>query len=173
MIEKIRIIHIDWKKYEYTEENIKKLSEVYDYGIYQIYGDHPVYGENVLLYIGEANKITFAVRLKERTEFKETVLRPKQFRVGRLFYTKDCINDNWNEMVDIAEKILIKAHAPAYNSVDIKGLFHKGDDMIVKENFIIKNWDQYGQLLPEVSSMNVTYNYWYEFESKKGKYIGQ
>ena len=64
------------------------------------------------LNIGKANKQKISDRLKERTEFLETVLRPKILRIGMIYKTEDCNNDNWDNTVDIAEKILIKAHAP-------------------------------------------------------------
>jgi len=35
-----------------------------DYGIYQIYGTHPIYGNDTLLYIGKASQQTFARRIK-------------------------------------------------------------------------------------------------------------
>lgn len=58
-------IHIEW-------EGPKLLSDInnlndpkYDYGVYQIYGGHPVYGTNILLYIGKADKQTFGVRINQ------------------------------------------------------------------------------------------------------------
>ena len=35
-----------------------------DYGLYQIYGTHPIFGENALLRIGQANAGTFFGRLR-------------------------------------------------------------------------------------------------------------
>ena len=58
------IIHIDWDG-PYRIEEINELNdEKKDYGIYQIYGTHPVYGSNVLLYIGKADQQTFGARIK-------------------------------------------------------------------------------------------------------------
>lgn len=169
MPQEVNIIQIGWEEKKYDEKIIEKLDSEDYYGVYQIYGNHPVYGENTLLYIGKANQQTFAIRLKERTEFKETVLRPSSIRIGRIFKTTDTENAIWDELVDIVEKILIRAHAPAYNSTDIKGLEWYNEK---EKHYIIKNWYDYGLLLPEVSSMNISYRYWTEFEGKD-EYLGQ
>ncbi|MEF3352607.1 hypothetical protein PV403_05425 [Paenibacillus sp. GYB006] len=52
-------VDLDWQgPYKLTE-----LSKVNDYskdhGIYQVYGFHPIYGSNVLMYIGLAAKQIF------------------------------------------------------------------------------------------------------------------
>ncbi len=169
MTQEVNIIQIGWEKKPYNEETIKELDAEDYYGVYQIYGHHPVYGDNTLLYIGKANQQTFAMRLKDRTEFEETVLRPESMRIGRIFKTADTENANWDDIVDIVEKILIRTHAPAYNSTDIKGLKWYDDE---EKHYIIKNWYEYGLLLPEVSSMNISYRYWNEFKDKE-MYLGQ
>ena len=48
-------IHIDWVG-SHTLEEVKQLTNTDDYGVYQIYGSHPIYGSNVLLYIGKAER---------------------------------------------------------------------------------------------------------------------
>lgn len=50
-----------------------------------MYGCHPIYGNDVLLYIGKAQKQTFAKRLsQEGWEYNEDAKNIK-FYVGRLF----------------------------------------------------------------------------------------
>lgn len=52
----IEVIQIKWESpFRIDDLNDDEI----DYGIYQIYGNHLVYGENVLLYIGQANEQTF------------------------------------------------------------------------------------------------------------------
>lgn len=47
------IIHIDWDG-PYTLDQLKDLMDSKtEKGIYQVYGFHPVYGKDVLLYIGK------------------------------------------------------------------------------------------------------------------------
>ena len=60
-------------------------------------------------------------------------------------------------MIDIAEQLLIKSHTPAMNKQHISGLF---TDKINEEDFLIINWNDYGKLLPEVSTLRMSYRYW-------------
>lgn len=154
-MKEVRTIHVCWERHDLNKEIIEKLNAPDHFGLYQIYGDHPVYGENKLLYIGKANDLKFSQRLTNRWEFVETILRPTRLHIGRLYYSDDCNNENWYKYIDIAERILIKAHCPAYNSKEIKGLLKTQD-----ENFIVMNWDDYGALLTEVSSLRLSYEFW-------------
>ncbi len=52
----IEIINIMWEGPLKPEKANDKNGET-DYGVYQYYGDHPVYGLNVLLYIGTTSAI--------------------------------------------------------------------------------------------------------------------
>jgi len=55
----IEVIQIKWES-PFRIDDLKSLNDdEIDHGIYQIYGNHLVYGENVLLYIGQANEQTF------------------------------------------------------------------------------------------------------------------
>ncbi len=45
----INAINIKWEGPKNLEEAQKKENSKKDYGVYQIYGFHPVYGSNVLL----------------------------------------------------------------------------------------------------------------------------
>lgn len=165
MKNKTQIIHINWEKYDYSEKTIKKLCKGEHKGIYQVYGAHPVYGLNTLLYIGKARDNNFATRLSERTEFYESIIRPTELRIGMLYKIDDMKSSEWPNLIDISEKMLIKAHAPAYNSQEIKGLYWKEGDKIVDNFYLIKNWGDYGLLLPEISSFNVSYRYWEDFNN--------
>lgn len=60
-LSEIFVINIAWKKIVYDEKEIKKYSNSTDAGLYQIYGSHPAYGTDALLYIGKAS--SFAERL--------------------------------------------------------------------------------------------------------------
>jgi hypothetical protein len=48
------VIHLQWEEHKWDDFNFSDFNSEKDYGIYQFYGDHPVYGENTLLYIGKA-----------------------------------------------------------------------------------------------------------------------
>jgi hypothetical protein len=155
----IEIIHLLWEEYEWNEDIIyDNFNSKKDHGIYQIYGDHPVYGENVLLYIGKARYQTYSVRLNQHNDFNESHI--SKFRKLYLSYfcnSEDVNDNNWGEYIDLAEKLLINAHFPAYNSQEIKGPIN--NDLINKDVLIL-NWNERGKLLPEISSLRYSYYYW-------------
>lgn len=54
------IIHIEWDG-PFKLDQLSELNNTdIDFGIYQIYGSHPIYGADVLLYIGKADRQTFS-----------------------------------------------------------------------------------------------------------------
>jgi hypothetical protein len=63
LISKTHLIQIHWEgPYKLTELSTL-MNTTTDYGIYQIYGKHPVYGSDVLLYIGKADYQTLGKRI--------------------------------------------------------------------------------------------------------------
>jgi len=121
-----------------------------DYGIYQIYGTHPVYGNNVLLYIGKADKQTFSTRLnQEQHWWSNQDAKNIQIYLGRLIgETVD--EEKWSNMIGRAEQLLIYSHRPAHNSSNINSLNQEN----VKGTHVL-NWNVFNNLLPEVSSMRI------------------
>ena len=151
-------LHLMWVEHEWNEEKITQFNSKSDYGIYQIYGDHPVYGENVLLYIGKARYQTYSLRLNQRIDFNESHI--SKFRRLHLSYfckTEGVNSSNWGEYIDLAEKLLINAHFPAYNSQEIKGPIK---NETFKKEMLIFNWNDRGKLLPEVSSLRYSYQFY-------------
>lgn len=158
----IKVINILWEKIPFDFEIIKTKNSESDFGLYQVYGKHNVYGQNALLYIGQSNIQKFSNRLKDRWEFIESSCIPKFICLGKIVKSKNAsepfeyeINE-WEKIINIAEKILIKTHTPAMNKQDVTGLFNKEQD----ENYLILNWGDYGKLLPEVSNLRFSYKYW-------------
>ncbi len=157
----IKVINITWEKIEFIQNVIQQYSNDTDFGIYQIYGQHPAYGNDTLLYIGKAER--FSNRLQQRFEFIESCATPTSIRIGRVTNsrTKDILNISsemkW-QIIDIAEKILIKSHAPAFNKQENSGLFPA--EGINGQHYIILNWEDYGSLLREVSTLRLSYRFW-------------
>lgn len=129
-----------------------------DFGLYQIYAEHPVYGADALVYIGKARDETFARRLRQ-PEYKwmnddyapwEDNASRIRFRTGRVHVTRRDSAPGpakWNAWIDRAERLLIYAHSPARNCDFVRTPpseppFH---------DLHVLNWGQYGSLLPEVS----------------------
>lgn len=138
-------IHIDWTS-GITLEDAYALDSSTDYGIYQIYGSHPVYGHNVLLYIGKANYQTFGVRLYQHEKWL-TNQDSNNIRVytGRIS-SDDELDKKWEDKIDMAESLLIYAHQPACNSSNVKTVKN------IPVDTHIFNWLDRGMLLAEVSA---------------------
>jgi len=117
-----------------------------DYGIYQVYGFHPLYGQSVLLYIGKADSQTFNTRLKQEGWEYEVDNKNIQFYVGRLANEGIITDSNWSKFIDQAEKLLIHAHKPAYNTSNTRALPFG----YIKDVHVF-NWDSSRSLFPEVS----------------------
>ncbi|MCW8331744.1 hypothetical protein MD588_23365 [Photobacterium sp. SDRW27] len=139
-------IHVDWNG-SYTLEDVKKLTDGDDYGLYQIYGAHPVYGTDVLLYIGKASSQTLGVRISQHEKWLYNQ-DSENIRVytGHLGGNVDISNEEWANQIDIAEKLLIFTHKPAYNSSNINSI----PDIPVETH--VFNWCDYRSLMPEVSA---------------------
>ena len=120
-------IHVIWEG-PLSEREVEQLSKLRrDRGLYQIYGFHPVYGPR---------------------DF-EDLLADAQHRhvyVGRLAGTNFPGPGEWTDQIDAAEKLLIFAHIPAYNSQNIAASLDSG-----VAHVRLLNWGNYGSLLPEMS----------------------
>lgn len=145
------IIHIDWSG-PYTLEEFSKISdEATDYGIYQIYGNHPIYGNKVLLYIGKAAKQTFGKRISQEKWGNTNNYELVQVYVGRLAGSFTPAEDIWSREIDLAEKLLIYAHKPAYNAMSVNQM---PDEEL--NSIHILNWGMFNDLMPEVSGARWT-----------------
>lgn len=104
------IVEIEWEG-PLLMEGIEKLNDSWDYGIYQIYGTHPIFGSDSLLYIGKAQENSFAGRIPAHREWVEWESTPVDIYVGRLGGTEKMLDETkwakWNEMIERAEKLLI------------------------------------------------------------------
>ena len=116
----MRLVRIEWVGSFSLDYVIDELNGKDDYGLYQIYGTHIVYGANVLLYIGKAEGLTFSQRFSQHSEWlseEEGV----SIRIGRIAiddYAYD--SPDWREVLRDAEALTIYWHSPAYNSSNIE-----------------------------------------------------
>ncbi len=111
--------------------------------VYQIYGQHLVYGRNVLLYIGKTEQ-GVAMRLKAHLKWRFAGEVELSVRMGTLY------NENGNliqsEKLFLAvESLLIVAHKPAMNR---QHLDCPKDDAA---KIHVRNWGLIGDILPECS----------------------
>jgi len=156
-----KVFHLFWKEFKWDKDVFTKYTTDKDFGVYQVYGNHPVYGEDILLYIGKAQAQTYSTRLNGHTDFDASqVSKFTRLHLSYFCRADDLTEKNWGEAIDIVEKVLIKAHMPALNGTDVKKFL---DASI--PNILIFNWGDRGLLLPEVSTLRYS-----EFYQNTDKY---
>lgn len=145
------IIHIEWEGPIAVKDIAGRTSES-DYGIYQIYGGHPVYGSNVLVYIGKAAGQHFGVRISQEAHwlYNRDAERVAIY-LGKLAGEETPNDAVWDKHINLAERLLIFAHSPAYNTQ--KSIQRIDEDLRAVH---ILNWGCHRDLLPEVSGTRWT-----------------
>ena len=146
-------IHIFWEG-PFSLIEVREKDADKDYGVYQIYGHHPLYGSNVLLYIGKAQAQTFALRISQEKWVERTDPINTQIYLGRLAGKNKISGDAWEELIQQAEQLLIYAHLPALNTQNTKSL---SEEKVLGNR--IFNWDSHRDLFPEVSGSRFTSRY--------------
>jgi len=154
-------IHIFWEGPWSLEDLSEIKNEEKDFGVYQIYGFHPLYGNSVLLYIGQAINQTFGVRIFQESWTSNEDSENIEIYVGRLASQKSITEDEWNRRIDQSEKLLIYAHSPAYNTQNTRSI----PDAYILKNHIF-NWNSRRDLFPEVSGCRYTSKFDHLTETK-------
>lgn len=117
--------------------------------VYQIYGDHPVYGQNVLLYIGRTtNKID---RQEHHTDFKFE----RGLNLSIRFASIPETNGDSHKLLAKIEALLIASIKPSYNSAGLMNSKLLNEE----QPFIVQNCNNRGLLPLECSSI-----WWYSNE---------
>ncbi len=154
-------IHIFWEGPLALKDIDELKNTKKDYGVYQIYGFHPLYGHSVLLYIGKADDQTFGQRISQEGWDINEDYKNIEIYVGRLASQQMITPKEWSERIDQAEKLLIYSHAPAYNTQNTRSLPEQN-----LLNIHILNWDCRRDLFPEVSGRMYTSKYDHISEQK-------
>ena len=136
-------IHIDWAG-PYSLAEARALHGPTDHGLYQYYGEHPVYGRDALLYLGKTEKQTFGRRLAQNN-WEYWSPTPVTIYVGRLCLNISISEDEALAKISLAERILLFAHSPGFNTANLNNIRHTGEDVRVL------NWGMRKSLFPEVS----------------------
>ena len=152
----LRVVEIWWQKRILVEsdENDEYLVPKIDAeskssaNFYCIYGQHPVYGNNVLLYIGETKrggtgKRTIESRLREHFSGRFWDHTDLEITIG---LSEQKLTD---EEICAVESILIAAHKPALNRKHIDG------STTNSKSFIVHNYGYIRSLASECSG-----HYW-------------
>ena len=146
MSDKEITIHIEWDGPHRLDGVASLVGPTY-FGVYQIYGGHPVYGNSALLYIGLAAMQHFGHRIPQEQQwlYNRDAGRVEVY-VGRLSGSETPDDLTWDKHIRLAERLLIYAHSPPMNTQ--KSLAKLEPDL----RFVrVLNWAKYRDLLPEVS----------------------
>lgn len=150
----LTIVNIYWAeriKIQYDAENQEyKLPDCMDgNGFYCIYGRHPVYGPDVLLYIGETketdNGRSFRDRLGEHLKGRFWYHANLSISLG----SPEANLELQPQDIRQIESILIAAHKPALNRKNIDSAIPGA------ERFLIRNWD-----FPDALQHECSGEYW-------------
>ncbi len=144
----MRRVRVNWEGPISFESALLLNDEEKDYGLYQIYGQHVVFGSGALLYIGMTRDQTFSVRIRQHDAEWLREESDVSIRVGRIF-PEDYEHDpprwrDWEKVLADTESLLVYWHSPPYNSRNISN--YGGPALHVQ------NWGGRGSLLPECSS---------------------
>ena len=105
----MRIVRIEWQGSYDFEDALALNDKEQDYGVYQVYGEHVVFGEEALLYIGIARDQTYGQRLRQHDWLEENNI----ILVGRI------AESDWHELLEDVEALEIYWHSPPYNSKNV------------------------------------------------------
>jgi hypothetical protein len=135
------LIDIVWKKFN-GEKNKEIIgNKEYKNVIYQAYGNSPIYGRDVLLYIGISND--FIRRKNEHIDFEK--IENLSFRIGSIEF----LNREKRRILEICESIIITMMKPSYNSRNIKDINKNAKS----KKYIVFNKEEKGDLPLEISNI--------------------
>ena len=143
MNNKMLDIHINWDG-PYTHDEALNVHSETDYGLYQFYGDHLVYGSDVLLYLGKAEAQTFGRRISQHN-WESWTSSQVEIYLGKIASLSVLKTEEWARQICLSERIILQSHTPAFNSSNLNSIGHKFEDVRVL------NWGRRKDLLPEVS----------------------
>lgn len=133
---------MDHKKYQNQSTHI---------GLYQVYGNHILYGTDVLLYIGITTDQDFKTRLKNRWIIGDSNdINNIKIYIGTIFSNDENIKANEKDKILKAEALLINVLKPAFNSSYINSVHH--NKIKSDKNFTVYNFNSYRSLPPELST---------------------
>ena len=124
-------IIIDWEAKKPINDFIESEIEKRDV-LYQIYGNHHIYGRDTLLYIGISTN--FKNRIRSHLEGIFGPVNNLSISIGRI--------GNYKGRLEIPESILIANHKPSHN----KEYIHYLDEEAMKNKIIIINNGDNGML---------------------------
>lgn len=138
-----RSLHFEWTGPFYLEELTAFDQFPLDTGLFQIYGAHPVYGDNVLLEVGAAVEQSICQTIAEKAWNRHPNAQTIHFFVGRQVVEGPEEPDAF-EWIKRAAELCILAHVPAYNQ-----LSEVTTERSILRQIHILNWGDFRSLMPE------------------------
>ncbi len=139
-------INIEWEG-PFQIKDIKRFNTENDFGLYQIYGSHPVYGSNILLYIGKASIQAFGTSIFQEGWGHHNNEYGLEVHLGRVLADKALPKSQQQDQIELVFRLLVYAHSPAYNATHINNVHE--DEHLQKVHVL--NWKSHRDLLPEIS----------------------
>jgi excinuclease UvrABC nuclease subunit len=137
-----KTITLNWQKIIEGKNEAPKEA-----GVYQIYGDSPIYGTNMLLYIGKADNLYNRIQLGHLANEESHIMRQPNISF-RYATTNISLNH-------IAEEILIVMHKPSFNAMSIGNINNKSKEFPI----YIQNFGERGMLNLEVTNIHFLTSY--------------
>lgn len=152
----MRIIEVLWEG-PFSMGEIKTKNGSSDYGLYQIYGTHTVFGANSLLYIGLSKGQPFSARFQKHKEWINWEPDETKIYIGRIGKSGIALSEeDWKDYISHAERLLIYFCCPPYNSSSIVGYGNE------TRNTIVLNLGKKAMIPYEVSTLYNESLYWEE-----------
>jgi hypothetical protein len=116
--QEVTIIEVEWEgPFDYKSARTNSSSIETDYGLYQIYGTHAIFGADSLLYIGKAENQKISNRLFQHQGWLSKEFGKTEIYIGRIGGVTEPIGENeWSTEIDFSERLLIYNCAPPYNT---------------------------------------------------------
>jgi hypothetical protein len=134
MNEGIDIIAVIWDGPYKIEDISAKNHDSWDYGVYQVYGTHNIYGPDTLLYIGKTQDTKFGERIPANQEWVNWDSSDVDIYLGRIAGIDQMTEDKWNEWdskIDRAERLLIYYCSPPYNGENLQSYGDMQDTIVL------------------------------------------
>ena len=159
------IIRVNWSKESYLLSDFNKkgkipLMESDDWGFYQIYGMHGVYGTDSLLYIGVSDEggdplppikedplAPIGERIRERVHKHKWDL--SYYADNRVYAGRVVSGKLPEQTIRLAEVLMVYYHQPACNGKNVYML--SASEEVKIQNFRIMNFGNHRQLQVELS----------------------
>ena len=141
----MRIVEIEWTG-PFNPKQVKRNKDDF----YQVYGYHPVYGENVLLYIFRGNEWKREISTHKNIGERRI---PDYFKPGQITVAVGKILDNKGKIcLETIKEILVFLHSPAWNTEGIDDI--KNIPYLSCDDVVIKNRGNKGGLFETVEGKN-------------------